>query len=388
MQEPDFLPQTGKKSPAPLDKPIHKFYLCRMNRLSLTLLTLTLSLLSFGQAQIKWLGTEHNFGAFNESVGKVTATFRFVNTGTEPLVITGARANCGCTTPVYPTIAVAPGDTSQVSVAFDSGGRPGRFDKKVYVDTNTEPSRSTLTIRGVVIGDEATVAQRFPVDMGALKLSRSAALLGIVSKGHLKNVYLNAYNATTDTVRPTVKDVPQWLDVTFAPKTVAPGEQTAVSFMVRSDRTPLYGVVADTVTIVADSATPLKTYRLPVVVTINEDFSKLTDKELRDAPVTVLSTQKINLDSIAAGKPAQTSFTIKNEGKTPLKIRRIYSTDPGIALDYKENTIKAGKSAIVNVTVTPVPDADIVNARISVITNDPVNPVQTVQLTALPISGD
>lgn len=372
----------------PLDKPVYNFYICRMNRFTLTLLTITLSLLSYGSAQIKWLGTDHNFGAFNESVGKVTAAFRFVNTGDEPLVITGARANCGCTTPVYPTVAIAPGDTSQVSVDFDSGGRPGRFDKKVYVDTNTEPARSTLTIRGVVIGDEATVAQRFPVNMGALKLSRSAALLGIVSKGHLKNVYLNAYNATTDTVQPTIKDSPQWLDVAFAPNIVAPGEQTAVSFMVRSDRTPLYGVVSDTVTIVADSSMPQKTYKLPVVVTINEDFSKLTDKELRDAPVAVLSAQKINLDSILVSEPTQASFTIKNEGKAPLKIRRIYSGDTGIAIDIKTASIKAGKSAQVNVTVTPSQDAGIVNARISVITNDPVNPVQTIRVTGMPISVD
>lgn len=340
--------------------------------------------LAVATPKIKWLSTDHNFGAFNESVGKVTAVFRFVNDGDEPLVITGARANCGCTTPKYPVEAIAPGDSAQISVDFDSGGRPGRFNKKVYIDTNTEPARSTLTVRGVVIGDEASVAQRYPVDMGDIRLARSAALLGIVTKGHIKSVYLNAYNATNDSVRPAVRDVPKWLDITMAPPAIGPGEQLSISFLVRPDKTPLYGVVSDTITVVPDPLKPEKTYRLPVVVSINEDFSKLSDKELRDAPAAILSSERINLENIPAANTTETTFSIKNDGKSPLKIRRIYSPDPGIAIATKATTIKSGKKADVMVSVTPAPDAELVNARITVITNDPITPVQTIRLTALP----
>ncbi len=56
---------------------------------------------------VEWLGTSHDFGAFDESMGVVETEFRFVNRGDEPVVILAARANCGCTTPRYRRDAVA-----------------------------------------------------------------------------------------------------------------------------------------------------------------------------------------------------------------------------------------------------------------------------------------
>lgn len=334
--------------------------------------------------RIKWLSTEHNFGAFNESVGSANAVFHFVNTGDEPLVITGARANCGCTSPKYDVHAIAPGDSSQISVAYDAIGRPGRFLKKVFVDSNTDPARSILTIRGVVIGNEASVTQRYPVNFGKLRLARQSALIGSVSKGRLKNVYINAYNFSTDTIQPAITNKPKWLDVFIYPSVIGPGEQLSMSFMVRSDKTPLYGVVTDTISIIPDPTAPSISYKLPVVVTIKEDFSKLSDKEMQNSPAAILSTERINLDSIPANKTSTASFSITNDGKSTLKIRRIYSADPGIAISYKSDSIKRGKKADISVAVTPHAGAELINTTISVITNDPISPVQTIRIAAVP----
>lgn len=355
-----------------------------MKRSSLTLAAALLTLAAAAQPRVTWLETDHNFGAFSEDDGAVTAVFRYVNTGTEPLVITGARANCGCTTPRYSPEPLAPGDTAAVRVTFDSRGQAGQFSKKAYIDTNTTPDRTTLTVRGIVIGSEASVAQRFPVDMGRMRLSRPAALLGTVAKGHIKNVYLKAYNpSVTDSLRPAVADAPEWVDIVMAPPAAGPAEQIALSFLVRPDRTPLYGVVMDTVTVIPDPVGhPADRYRLPIVVTINEDFSRLTEKDYAKAPVARLSTERLDLGDTKAGEPVTAEFTITNTGKSPLKIRRIYTTDPGIAIRCKATTIKPGKHAPVTLTVTPPSDATLLNARITVITSDPLTPLQTLRLVA------
>ena len=130
------------------------------------------------QPRVEWVSETIDFGAFREEAGPVTAVFRGVNTGTEPLVILSARANCGCTTPKYRTVAYAPGDTAEVEVTYDPQGRPGRFKKFVYVDTNTAPERSKLTVQGVVIGEANTLSGRYPVEGGARRLAAPPRRVG------------------------------------------------------------------------------------------------------------------------------------------------------------------------------------------------------------------
>lgn len=49
------------------------------------LLTLaTVCLTAYCRADVHWLETRHNFGAFDEDFGPATTEFKFVNTGDEP----------------------------------------------------------------------------------------------------------------------------------------------------------------------------------------------------------------------------------------------------------------------------------------------------------------
>ena len=127
---------------------------------ALTILSIMLCAL-MAQAQVEWLNTEHNFGAFHEADGKAACTFRFVNHGNEAVAIIGARANCGCTSPQYPLDPVAPGDTAAISVAYDPAGRPGRFTKYVQVEISGQP-RQRLAINGVVIGNASSIGSQYP----------------------------------------------------------------------------------------------------------------------------------------------------------------------------------------------------------------------------------
>ena len=343
------------------------------SRLAIIAAALSAALTAAATARVEWLDEVHDFGAFDESIGEVTCQFRFVNTGTEPVVVTGARATCGCTTPKYPLDAIAPGDTARVAVTFNANGRPGRFLKKVYVDTNADPGRQSLTITGVVIGAPATVAERYPVDMGPLKMRQPAALLGEVVHGHVKSVFLDGYNQSADTIHPAIANCPAWLEVTPTPRAVAPGEQMSLNFFVTATAKNLWGVYADSVTIMPRGV-GTRGYSLPVVVTVNEDFAALTDEQIAKSPAAKLSTGLLNLDN-------DNSLTITNTGRSPLTVRRVYTLDKGINASVKKTVIKPGASTRVNVTTTAPATAEPLNARLVVITNDPLNPVQTVRVT-------
>ena len=82
---------------------------------------------------------------------KVGHTFIFTNTGKSPLLIEDATASCGCTTPNWTKEPVAPGATGKMEVQFDSRGKHGLISKTVSVRANTQPSITTITIKGNVL---------------------------------------------------------------------------------------------------------------------------------------------------------------------------------------------------------------------------------------------
>ncbi len=76
--------------------------------------------------------------------------FTITNTGTEDLIISGARGSCGCTVPTYPKEPIAPGKSATIKVTYDTK-RPGNFKKSVTITSNAvnEPSK-TVYIQGNV----------------------------------------------------------------------------------------------------------------------------------------------------------------------------------------------------------------------------------------------
>ena len=94
----------------------------------------------------------HDFGTIQEEVGKVTATFTFDNQLLAPLTIKSVRASCGCTTPNWSREPIAPNRTGEVSVTYNTTGRPGSFTKSmtVVLTNGSEDFTEVLYIKGQV----------------------------------------------------------------------------------------------------------------------------------------------------------------------------------------------------------------------------------------------
>lgn len=93
---------------------------------------------------------EHNFGTVNEG-DVVETSFIVTNTGKSDLVITNATATCGCTVPVWPKEAVAPGESAEIGVKFNTLGKPNKQTKAVTLYTNTATGREIVKITGMVV---------------------------------------------------------------------------------------------------------------------------------------------------------------------------------------------------------------------------------------------
>lgn len=349
-------------------------------RTSLISLAMALSALALSaRTEGTWLATKHNFGAFSEESGPVTCSFALVNTGTEPLTVVSGRATCGCTRPIIPQRPIAPGDTALISVSYDPQGRPGRFNKQVYIETNGQPAKTRLDISGVVIGSGETVARRFPADLGPLKLAHRAVMLGEVNKGRLKTVYIDGYNRSADSLRVSITRSPRYIDIAVAPEVAPPGEQVTLIAYVNSEKCPLYGLVEDSVTI---SPKPGLEFTIPMTLLVKEDFSGLSAARMKNAPIAVPETQTVDFGTISHDdRPLTRTMTLANAGHDRLEIRRVYSTDPGVTVSVRDSSVKKGKKTVITVTVDPaLQTGALLNSRLSIITNDPMQPVRTVRL--------
>ncbi|MDE5848655.1 MAG: DUF1573 domain-containing protein [Muribaculaceae bacterium] len=101
-------------------------------------------------AKISFNEAVYDFGQISLKKGKVSHEFTFTNTGEKNLVITDARADCGCTRPEYSDAPIAPGKTGTVKVTLAPAAK-GHFTKKVTITTNGSPRKTRLLIKGEVV---------------------------------------------------------------------------------------------------------------------------------------------------------------------------------------------------------------------------------------------
>jgi hypothetical protein len=93
---------------------------------------------------------EHDFGTVEEG-DVVEHSFKFTNTGDAPLIITDAKASCGCTIPSYPkNTPIAAGESAEMLVKFNTRGKPNQQMKQVRITANTESGNEAIRIKAFV----------------------------------------------------------------------------------------------------------------------------------------------------------------------------------------------------------------------------------------------
>ena len=64
-----------------------------------------------------------------------TCEFKVTNTGDQPLIITNCKGSCGCTVPKCDTAPIKPGQSTIVTVKYDTK-RVGPINKSVTISSN------------------------------------------------------------------------------------------------------------------------------------------------------------------------------------------------------------------------------------------------------------
>ncbi len=98
---------------------------------------------------IAFTETTFDFGIVEE--GEVVShTYTFTNSGSETLVLSDAKGSCGCTVPSWPREPIAPGQSAEMTVTFNSKNKKGKRNQKVTVTANTNPPQTFIYLTGEV----------------------------------------------------------------------------------------------------------------------------------------------------------------------------------------------------------------------------------------------
>jgi hypothetical protein len=99
--------------------------------------------------KIEFSELEHDFGTIKQGE-KAIHNYTFVNTGKSDLVIRKIRTTCGCTATNPEKMVIKPGETSHITVTYNSAGKRGKEQKTITVITN-DPQQSSIALK--IIGN-------------------------------------------------------------------------------------------------------------------------------------------------------------------------------------------------------------------------------------------
>jgi len=332
-------------------------------------------------ADIEWLEKEYDFGTFKEVSGPVTGRVRFVNKGPDATFISRVRPSCGCTGASYTEKMIQPGDTAVVEFTYNPIGRPGRFEKSVRIYVGSDNRLTTVRISGTVIGSESTLETIFPYSAGSLRYETDRLMAGEVKRGIVRHLFLNVYNQSADTVRPSLSGASESLAVDVVPAAIPPGETGTVRFSLNTAHTESNGPADYIVGVFPSNDRKDDSFDVSVRAIVVADTDKMSVAEIEGGPRAYLVPEFVDFGDIEKRKSLDFVFDILNDGKSDMKVDRVYSSSSLVSIKKVPEKIKAGRQASVKGKL----DIGMLSAgpfriRVEVMTDDPIHPIRTANL--------
>lgn len=319
----------------------------------------------FSQAVIHFDTRNHDFGTIQEVNGAVAYDFEFVNQGSAPILIKNVESSCGCTSPEWTKQPVLPGKKGFVKATFNPKDRPGYFDKTITVYSNARPGVIELKIKGTVQGKTRTVLDDYPYELpSGLRLPLEDISLMKVHKGEVKSMAIGVFNNAGKQVNVSFAGLPPYIQMAIEPQQIADKSKATIKAAYNTAMHGEYGLNKENVTLIVDG----KKYELPVSVFIEEDFKTVN---LATAPVADADKKYYNFGQTTSTQSASFVFQVKNTGKGPLKIHRVYTNDGRVVASMDKKELQPGESAPMTVKTVSGADTGKVTAVVSVISNSP-----------------
>lgn len=354
---------------------------------SLTLLFAMLicfPILNFAQdakSRITFEKLQHNFGTFKEELGSQSVSFNFKNDGAVPLILNNVQASCGCTTPEWTREPIAPGAKGTIKVSYDPRNRPGVFNKTIRVSSNAENADVVLTILGEVTPRARTIEEDYPNEVGPLRAKTNHIAFSSIKEKQIKKDSTEIINTSDKPLQLSFKTPPPHLSAVFKPAKLAPKQKGYLVVTFDANKIQAYGFVMHRLYLNIDGQDDYRN-SIAVSATLEEDFSKLSAEELKNAPVVTYDMESFDFGDIKPSTKNEHIFNLKNTGKKDLIIRDVKSSCGCTAVSPSKNIVSAGESVPIKVVFDSTGKSGRQNKTITVITNDPKNPTTVLRISS------
>ena len=349
-----------------------------MKKFFLLLCCMTMAAQAMADSKIKFEKLTHDFGTIQETDGDATVIFKLTNEGDSPLLITRAQASCGCTSPEYSKKPIRPGETSEIKVTYHAKGRPGPFDKSVYVYCNDKKNeRVMLTITGNVINNGDKVLTYTEELGGGIRVKTTSLNFFDVYPGRANRTRaLMVYNESDQPVTLTFRNVPKHIDLLAEPEVILPKGEGRINVTFVTDRAKDWGPRKDLFDIfVKGKETKMKNNHITVMADIWEDFSNLDTSDMEKA-----AEIEVSKNVVAFTKGQTQDIVIRNTGKQKLVIRKVSNDKENVfKTKLDASTVKPGETTTLHITHTGNGGG---SHHVTVISNDPRNSRVLINLQA------
>lgn len=334
--------------------------------------------------ELKFTEQNHDFGLIKEVDGPAEVQFNFTNVTQVPITITNVRASCGCTTPGWTREPVLPGESGFVKAVYNPRNRPGPFHKTLTVTTNGKVSTVILRIQGKVEPKPRTIEDDFPTVIGGLRVKYRAFNVGKVYDNEPAVKDFVVYNQSEKAISfsPEVKG-PKYITVTFEPQTIEPQQKGKIIITYDGQQRNDLGFMSDNIVITTDEEGDDAKKSFSVYADINEYFAPLTPEQAAVAPKLMIDTKVYDFGKIEQGTSVSTSFTLINNGKSDLSIRKTHASCGCTIASLEKDTIAPGEELKLSITFNSAGRRGNQQKSITIYSNDPVAPVQRVTIKAI-----
>ncbi|MCK9413499.1 MAG: DUF1573 domain-containing protein [Prolixibacteraceae bacterium] len=313
---------------------------------------------------------DHDFGKIKEDAGSANFNFNFKNNGKVPLVISTVSASCGCTTPEWSKEPILPGKTGFIKVSYNPMGRPGSFNKTITVMANIPNGAIVLKIAGDVLPKSLSINEQYPIDLGKIRLLNNNLSFVRIKNNEKKTDSLKFINTSGAKVTIGLKGVLAHLTVKINPAVVEPNGIGYIVVTFDGSKVGELGFQMARVYLTYNGEENYN-YGINVTATVEEDFSKMTQKEIQNAPIIDFNERVYDFGEIKEGKKVEYTFKIINKGKSDLQIRSVKASCGCTAANPTSNVIKSGKDTDLKVVFDSTGKLGLQSKTITIISNDP-----------------
>ncbi|MBN2730647.1 MAG: DUF1573 domain-containing protein, partial [Bacteroidales bacterium] len=313
----------------------------------------------------------HDYGVIKEESGPAKCIFAVTNIGDDTLLITAVRPSCGCTASNYTKEGIPPGGKGEIEATYNPANRPGNFNKAITVTTN-DPDNATivLSIKGQVTAKSKTKADNYPNKLGNLRFKTNHLALQELKDTETKSDTFFLYNESTKPINIKFNELPAHITAEIKDPVMQPDMESYIAITFDAKAKADYGYVFDKFFLTTDD-TEQPEKLLYVSANIIQDFTWMSEKQLKKAPHILFETETYDFGTVKSGDKVEYNFTFQNTGKSTLKILKTKASCGCTATEPEKTELKKKENSNIKIVFNTSGRKGKQHKTITVITNDP-----------------